>query len=147
MKQRISLKLKNLLHTYVCVMSSVVLATALFITIFMPQSELGVELLWQMMLVSFLCSAGVLMYPEKAISRKRLAALVALHYVEVNAAVLGFGFYFKWFSIKYLPHVISMLVLINVIFLIVSMVEWKRSKKIAGQMNRRLAEYQKSVVQ
>ena len=76
-----------------------------------------------------------------------MVLLVALHYVEVNVAVLGFGFYFGWFSIQYLPHVIGMLVLINVLFLVVSTVEWKRGKKIALQMNRRLAEYQKSVVQ
>ncbi len=147
MKTTVYLKLKGLLHTYVCVMSGVVFATAVFITVFMPRTELEVELLWQMMLVSFLCSVGVLLYPEKAVSRKKMVLLVALHYVEVNVAVLGFGFYFGWFSIQYLPHVIGMLVLINVLFLVVSTVEWKRGKKIALQMNRRLAEYQKSVVQ
>lgn len=135
-------KLKTLLHTYLCVMSSVVLATALFITIFMPQTELGVELLWQMMLVSFLCSVGSLMYPEGAVSGKKMAVMTILHYIQVNAAVLGFGFYFQWFSIQYLPQVAGMLILINVIFLIVSTVEWKRGKEAAEQMNRQLAEYQ-----
>ncbi len=147
MKEMLALKLKSLLHTYVCVMSGVILATAVFITVFMPGMELGVELLWQMMLVSFLCSIGTLMYPEKAVSRKWMVALVGLHYVEVNVVVLGFGFYFEWFSIQYLPHVLGMLVLINVIFLIVSTIEWRRGKKIARQMNQRLAEYQKSVLQ
>lgn len=139
-------KMKTLLHTYVCVMSSVVLATAVFITVFMPAVELGVELLWQMMLVSFLCSTGSLLYPEKAISKKRMALLVFLHYGEVNVVVLGLGFYFNWFSIKYLPHVIGMLILINVIFLIVSWEERKRAEKIARQMNQRLAEYQRDMV-
>ena len=147
MKQICFLKLKKLLHTYICVLSCVVLATAAFITIFMPQVELGVELMWQMMLVSFLCSIGVLMYPEKAIGRGKTVVLVVLHYVEVNASVLGFGFYFGWFSIRYLPHVLGMLTLINVIFLAISTVEWRRGKEIARQMNRHLAEYQKSVVQ
>ena len=41
----------------------------------------------------------------------------------------------------------GMLVLINVVFLLVSMVEWKWGEKIARQLNRRLAEYQKGVVQ
>lgn len=147
MKQIDYLKIKSLLHTYVCVLSCVVLATAVFISIFNPQAKLGADLLWQMMLVSFLCSIGVLMYPEKAISRKKMLALIALHYVEVNASVLGLGFYFEWFSIMYLPHVLGMLILINVIFLAVSIVEWKRGKEIARQMNRHLAEYQKGMVQ
>lgn len=140
-------KIKGFLHCYVCVMSSVVLATAVFITVFMPETELGVELLWQMMFVSFLCSIGSLFYPEESVSKKRMAFLILLHYVEVNGAVLGFGFLFHWFSMEYLPHVIGMLILINVIFLIVSAVEWKRGKEIARQINRRLAEYQNSVVQ
>lgn len=140
-------KIKTLLHTYVCVMSCVVLATAVFITIFKPGVELGVELLWQMMLVSFLCSVGSLSYPEKSISRKKMALLIFLHYAEVNVIVLGLGFYFGWFSAQDLPQVMGMLVLINVVFLLVSMVEWKRGEKIAQQMNQRLAEYQRSVIQ
>lgn len=140
-------KLKTLLHTYTCVMSFVVFATAVFITVFLPGEELGVDLLWQMMLVSFLCSIGALIYPEKIISGKRMAALTILHWVEVNVVVLGLGFYFNWFSIGFLPHVIGMIILINVIFFIVSMMEWRRGREIARQMNRRLAEYQKNVVQ
>lgn len=140
-------RIKSFLHCYVCVMSSVVLATAVFITVFMPQTELGVELLWQMMFVSFLCSIGSLFYPEESVSKKKMVILILLHYAEVNGAVLGFGFLFQWFSMEYLPHVIGMLILINVIFLIVSAVEWKRGKEIARQINRRLAEYQNSVVQ
>lgn len=140
-------KLKNLLHTYVCVMSCVVLATAIFITVFMPDTELHVKLLWEMMLVSFLCSVGILIYPEKAVSRKKLMLITFLHYAEVNVVVLGLGFYFEWFSVKYLPHVIGMLILINVIFLLVSIEERKRAEKIARQLNRRLAEYQMNVLQ
>ena len=140
-------KLKTFLHTYVCVMSCVVLATAVFITVFMPDEELRVKLLWQMMAVSILCSAGIMIYPEKAVSRKKMILLIILHYVEVNVVVLGLGLYFNWFSVKYLPQVIGMLVLINVVFLIVTIIEHKRAEKIARQMNRRLAEYQKSVIQ
>lgn len=140
-------KLKNLLHTYVCVMSCVVLATAIFITVFMPDTELHVKLLWEMMLVSFLCSVGILIYPEKAVSRKKLMLITFLHYAEVNVVVLGLGFYFEWFSVKYLPHVIGMLILINAIFLLVSIEERKRAEKIVRQLNRRLAEYQMNVLQ
>lgn len=140
-------KLKNLLHTYVCVMSCVVLGTAVFITVFMADAALHVKLLWEMMLVSFLCSVGILIYPEKAVSRKRLMLITFLHYAEVNVVVLGLGFYFEWFSVKYLPHVIGMLILINAIFLLVSIVERKRAEKIARQLNRRLAEYQMNVLQ
>lgn len=140
-------RIKSFLHCYVCVMSCVTLATAVFITVFMPEVELGVDLLWQMMLVSFLCSIFSLLYPGKTISKKKMALLIALHYVEVHGVVLGFGFLFSWFSIEYLPHVIGMLILINGIFLLISAVEWSREKEIARQMNRRLAEYQRNMIQ
>jgi len=109
----------------------------------MPEVELDVSLLWQIMFVSFLCSLGTLMYPEKRIDGRKRRLLVFLHYVEVNAVVLGFGIYFHWFSIQYLPHVIGMLVIINIVFLCVSMVEWRRAKEMAELMNRRLAENQR----
>jgi len=136
-------KVKVFFHTYVCVVTGVLFATAFFITFFMPKEELEVSLLWQILFVSLLCSVGGLIHSEKSISRKKKALLVFLHYVEVNAVVLGFGMYFSWFSIEYLPHVIGMLLMINVIFLGVSVVEWKRAAKEAKLMNGRLAEYQK----
>ncbi len=136
-------RIKSFFHTYVCVVTGVLFATAFFITTFMPKVELEVSLLWQILFVSFLCSIMVLIYPEKSISSQKRALLVFLHYVEVNAVVLGFGIYFNWFSIEYLPHVIGMLVVINVIFICVSAVEWKRSKEITRLMNERLAYYQK----
>ncbi|MDO4302916.1 MAG: DUF3021 family protein [Bacillota bacterium] len=136
-------RIKVFLHTYVCVVTGVLFATAFFITFFTPKEELDVSLLWQILFVSLLCSIGGLIYPEKSISGKKKALLVLMHYVEVNAVVLGFGIFFDWFSVEYLPHVIGMLLLINIIFLSVSLVEWKRAAKEARLMNGRLAEYQK----
>lgn len=140
-------RIKIFFHTYVCVVAGVILATAVFITLFMPEVELDVNILWQIMFVSFLCSLGELMYSEKRIDERKRRLLVFLHYVEVNAVVLGFGMYFHWFSIQYLPHVIVMLLIINIIFLCVSMIEWRRAKEMAGLMNRRLAENRKEDIE
>ncbi len=64
-------RIKIFFHTYVCVVAGVVLATAVFITLFMPEVELDVNILWQIMFVSFLCSLGELMYSEKELTEGR----------------------------------------------------------------------------
>ena len=135
-------QIKSLLFTFVCVTTCVVFATACFTTVFWPQAVLGTEILWQILLVSFLCSMGIFIYPEREVEGKKTLLLVFLHYLEVNAVVLGCGIWFEWFYIDNPAMVIGMVVMILFIFVLVSYVVWKDAKRMAALMNEKLREYQ-----
>ncbi|MDE6221866.1 MAG: DUF3021 domain-containing protein [Lachnospiraceae bacterium] len=131
-----------MIFVFVCVTTCVLFVTALYITIFWQQAVLGVEILWQILCVSFLCSTVTFFYPQREVGRKAMMMLYIGHYVLTNVIVLGCGIWFGWFYIDNLPMVLAMFLAIAVIFVVVSAVAWRRGKQQAALMNERLRMYQ-----
>ncbi|MDE7183622.1 MAG: hypothetical protein K2O40_03895, partial [Lachnospiraceae bacterium] len=90
-------KLRDMLFIFVCVTTCVLFVTALYITVFWPHATLGVEILWQILFVSFLCSAVNAFFLEWEVSGTLLVVFYVLRYVMTNGIVLGCGFWFEWF--------------------------------------------------
>lgn len=137
-------KIKSLLFCFACVTTLVVFVTAVYINVFFPNTTLGVEILWQILCVSFLCSLGVLIYPEREVRAGFAVFLTALHYLEVNIVVLGCGLRFGWFYPDNLPMVLGMLLVIALVFVSVSTILWSKNRQIAARMNERLKKYQEA---
>lgn len=135
-------KLGTLLFTFVYVTACVVLGSAIYITIFWPQATLGVEIFWQILSVSFLTSLGVCFYPKEEVSSKYTLVCCILHYIYVNAVVLGCGIWFGWFYADNMAMVLGMIILIALVFILVSVINWNRAKRMAILMNERLKGYQ-----
>lgn len=135
-------RIAGIFNTFVYVVTMVVFASAVYITVYWGDSTLGVKLLWEILLVSFLTSLSTLIYPEKTVSKKAIWMLRILHYVLVNVVVLGCGIWFEWFYADNLLMVLGMLLLIAVIFVLVSFIVWKRAAHTAELMNERLKTYQ-----
>ena len=134
-------KLRDMLFVYMYVTTCVLFVTALYITIFWPDVVLGVEILWQILSVSFLCSVANFICPQE-VSGKIMLILYILRYVITNGIVLGCGIWFGWFYMNDLPMVLAMLFSIAVIFVLVSVAVWRREKQQAARMNERLQVYQ-----
>lgn len=134
-------KLKMIMYTFVCVTTCVVFGTAVYIELFADNPVLNVDILWQILLVSLLCSVCTAIY-QNDMSGRMMKLLVLVHYVAINIVVLGCGIWFGWFRPESISQVIGMLLLIGLIFLIVSAVMWRIEKQVAVQMNERLREYQ-----
>lgn len=135
-------RLRDAFYVFVCVTTCVLFVTALYITVFWKQAVLGVEILWQILSVSFLCSIVTFFYPQREIGKKAMMILYVGHYVLTNGIVLGCGMWFGWFYADNLPMVLAMLLAIAVIFVMVSVVAWRRGKQQAALMNERLRRYQ-----
>ena len=144
MRRCISLKkLRDMLFIFGCVTTCVLFVTALYITIFWPQAVLGVEILWQILSVSFLCSVVNVFFLEREAGRRGMLIFHILRYVLSNAIVLVCGFLFEWFYVDNLPMVLAMVLSIAVVYVIVSVAAWKHEKQQAALMNERLAAYQR----
>lgn len=136
-------RLKDVCYVFACVTTCVTFVTAVYIKVFWAQQvSLDKDILWQILFVSFLCSLGILIYPEREVSGRATVLLYILHYIEVNIVVLGCGIWFQWFLPNDLPMVLGMVILIALVFILVSVITWNRNRKMADLMNRRLEEYQ-----
>lgn len=136
-------KIKEMLYTFSYVMTGVIFATAIFITVFHPELHFSVTLLWQIIGTSAACVFGNLLYPKNVeLPKKQLIIRIILHYLYVNLVVFVCGYCFDWFNIENIKMVLAMALLIAVIFIIVSAVLWSGDKKTSELLNKRLKEYQ-----
>lgn len=126
-------------------MTCVVFATAIFTTIINPVEQMEPALLWQMAVVSGLCTLmSQIVYPwNRAMGKVELIVKTLIHYVLINAVVLGSGALFEWYDPSRSGSVVSMILSIAIIFGTVTAISWRKGKKEAAEMNRRLEEYQK----
>lgn len=134
-------RIKGAWNTFVCVTTLVVLASAVYITVFWKGAMLRVDILWQILGTSLVCSLGMLaINPDGSSSRKRMLVSNILYYLYVNGVVLCAGFVFEWFYISSLPMMAGMLTLIAVVFICVKMIFYLRDRALAAKMMARLEE-------
>lgn len=137
-------RLRFLFHIYAMVMVGVTLAVALFTTIISPIERVESVLLWQMMLVSGLCTLTSLIYPwNREMGKVEIIVKTVFHYVLVNVIVLGSGALFEWYNPSKFYSVAAMVLTIAAIFGVITAGSWKRAALDAARMNERLEEYQK----
>lgn len=137
-------RLKYLIQIYSMVMTGVVLAVAIFATIINPVEKIESALLWQMLLVSGLCTLTSLIYPwNREMGKVEAIAKTLVHYVLVNGIVLGSGAMFGWYNPAKFHSIAAMVLTIAVIFGVITAGAWKRAASDAARMNERLEQYQK----
>ena len=127
-----------------CMVSTCVMAVvALFTTVVDPTEWIEPVILWQSLMVSFLCAASsTFIFPWDRVMKKwEVRVRTALHYLVINLIVLGFGNWFKWYHIDEWASLLAMLISIAVIYTIVSCLSWRKSKQDAQRMNERLMQY------
>lgn len=134
-------RIKIWFDVFTKVVTCVTFGVIIYCMIFFPQISFGVEMLWQMLLVSFLTSAGVLLYTDD-IGQKSMKIMCVIHYIAVNIIVVSCGLLFEWFYWDNLPQMIGILVVIALVFLTVSVVSWRKAMQMAELMNGRLVAYQ-----
>ncbi len=139
-------KLMALWNLFCIITTCSLTATALFTTLLFPTDKVSPNILWQILLVSALCTASTLLYPwEHKMNKTEFLIRVAIHYILINIIVLGFGRRFNWYQPTHLRSFLSMLITIAVIFAIVSLISWSRSAKDAKKMNEQLERYRENL--
>lgn len=135
------IKLTMYYFSVITLISTVV--TACYITFFYGRhAALTVDILWQILIVSFFCSLCQFIY--RASSKKAgKGCLLIQHivgYLYINAVVMGFGCWFEWFDISDFSMVTGMLLVIFIAYVaIVGYVFWA-DFRTSEQINRKLRE-------
>lgn len=121
------------------------LAVLLFVKVLNKTEVIEADILWQILLVAFLCAATTLIYPwDKQMKRKELGLRIFLQYLAINLIVLGLGGSFCWYQVSKAGSTAAMVIAVGVIFAAVSAVTWRKSSKEAEALNRKLEEYRRA---
>ncbi len=141
-------KLFRILHylwnVFAWITTGVTCVTAIYIIAFWgADTSVGVEILWQILLVSAVCSLGtlILLYNEKReFSKKEMLVRCCLLFVYVDVIVLTCGFYFHWFYFSNWKMVAGMELCIIAVFVCTMTLSSLAAQKEADAMNKKLRE-------
>ncbi len=135
-------RIKEMFHTYSYVVTGVLFACALFITVFNRTGIIPAILLWQILAVSFLCVLGNLFFPQHEMTRRERIVRRLLHYLYINLVVFGSARVFYWFDEDNLLMNVFMFLIILVVFFTVSYTVHRENRKLSALLNERLEQYQ-----
>lgn len=138
-------KIKEMFHTFPNVVTGVLFACALFITLFNKNGVISSSLLWQILLTSFLCVLGDLFYPQRKMTGRERIARRLLHYLYINLVVFGCARVFNWYDKESLTMNVFMFWMILTVFLTVSYTIQRKNKKLSALLNERLERYQNKI--
>lgn len=142
-------KLKSILSTFTYVTTGVLFCSAFFIQIFGDGITLSVDILWQILSISFLCSLGNLLYFSKGsdrkggLEKKQLLVRAIIHYFYINIIVIGSGLFFEWFYWYRVDMMVTMFFMILIIYLAIWVINYKKDKMLADRINEKLKEQYK----
>ena len=146
MQYMIIRKIKEIFLTFCMITTGIVFATLIYVMIFYEMNDLGADILWQILVTSFLCSLGNLIHPMREVGKRRFKVDILLHYLYINAVVLGTGDYFEWFDFSVPSMTLGMMALIIIVFIVVSAAIWTMETRESRRLNEKLQEYQRKKV-
>ena len=137
-------KLKILVTIFSKITMGVLFASAIYISALWGfDAKISVKILWQIIVVSAICSLPNLMYPvngEKELSKKGMVIRQIIYFLFVNCTVLGLGRAFGWFYFKNAKMVVLMEILIIGVYVVMNLAAYMNDKMVANDMNRKLKE-------
>lgn len=138
-------RMKEIFHTFSYVVTGVLCACALFITVFNREGVIPANLLWQILIVSFLCAMGDFFYPQRKISKRERIVRRCLHYLYINVVVFGCARFFWWFDTDNPVMNAFMILAVLAVFLTVSYVLQRQNRKLSVLLNEHLEQYQNKI--
>lgn len=137
-------RLQSMAAIFARITTGVTFVSAAYIALLWgSDTVLAVDILWQILAVSALCTLGSLLLPcdtEKEVSKKSMLVRNICYFVYVNLAVLGCGFCFEWFNPSNWKMLAAMELCIVAVFAAVMGASYFNDHKTAEQMNRKLGE-------
>lgn len=134
--------LKRLIQTFTYIAAGSMISAALFITIFIPKTELDVSILWEIIAMSAICSLGnFFYYLKKIVTKKQIMLRIAFHYLYINLVVFSGGYLWEWLTPGLIPEFLVMLLLITTVYAIVMIAVFHQEEKMAEKFNRQLRKY------
>ncbi len=132
-------RLKLIGRTFIYILAGSTISTAIFITIFLPEVELDVSLLWQVILMSIISATGSLIFEsKKEIGKKQMKLRQTVHFIYTIFIVFGIAILCGWVDVSKIVQIIALLLMISSVYTSVCIVMFKRSEKEAEDMNQRL---------
>lgn len=137
-------RIKEMMSLFVKTTTGILFVTAVYITVFYGwENTSKVNLLWEILGLSALCTLGSLILPlegEKEVSKAATLIRVILYYIYVNIVTLIFGYAAEWYLISDMKQVLGMVAAVAFVFFVIAAVYYWAQYQEAKKMNQKLRE-------
>ena len=135
-------RLESIVSLFTRITTGIVFIAAVYIQVFWShETEFGINLLWQILIVSGVCAIGSVILPfEEDVSKHSMQIRTILYYIFVNATVLFCAFYFGWCNRNDWKQILGMVAAIAFVFIVVLLVSFWVDYQMAEKMNQKLRE-------
>ncbi|MCI9447796.1 MAG: DUF3021 domain-containing protein [Lachnospiraceae bacterium] len=137
-------RLESMVSFFEKIAAGILFVTAVYIPIFYGWDlELHADILWQILFLAAVCALGSIIIPlegGREVSRNSMLIRTILYFAYVNAAVLGCGFWYGWFSFHNGWQVMGMELAIIFVYAAVYLVCYFSQSQEAKRMNEKLKE-------
>lgn len=139
MKNVVRERIKSLLFIFACVTTGTVIGNVVYILVFQDiRTSYYGQSLFRILLIALLTTLCSLIYPNRAISKRKEFLLASLHFILVCVIVLMFGMTGEWFEVGNVWMIVGAILVCAAIFAGVYGATEVRGKRLAAAMNERL---------
>ncbi len=135
-------RIKDMLLEFLLIIAGILLCTAVFCTVFYTDAQFGVEILWQIVALAFLCTLpGFVFFSKKELSKKQILIRQVIHLCLLLIILLFFAYFWEWLSPRSVVQPVIFIVMFALVYTMVGYFSYKRDKKTAKQLNERLEKF------
>lgn len=138
--------IKEMLQIFFVINTGITMGAATFITFLQKDAKLGVEILWQIIIVSLIAAfASIILHSKNELSKKGILIREVIHYIAINIVVLGCAYLFNWIESGDIFKVLSLIVCIFLVYIFVWIATYANDTKTAKRLNQKIEEYNKEL--
>ena len=136
-------KIKKAAVVFLCSNTCIMIASAVFITLFWDGAEMGVKILWQIMGMSMACSLIALFQPVGELGKTKHMVFQFIDFAYICTVVLGLGAAYRWFFFDRIDMVAVMLIIIVIIYFLIKYISYHADKRMTERLNQLLEKFNK----
>ena len=134
--------IRNTIKVFIYILAGTTIGSAIFLTLFNPNSQLTYVFLWQIIILSAVCAMGNLIFISgKVLRRKQVKIRYLIHYLYNGLVVIAGSLIFNWIDPDQSRTLILLFLFYTVYYFIITMALTNRDKKIADVLNEKLKKY------
>lgn len=136
--------IKRIIYDFFVIFTGIIFCTAIFSKVFIGYGSYEVTTIFQLMILSFLCSCLTLIfYSKEELSKKGLIVRKVIHFICLEFFTTFIIFKMNWVNSKDIRNVFTIMIMIFIIYAIVNLVGWFTEKNEADKINKKLKELYK----
>lgn len=134
--------LKAMLVEFFIILSGTTICAAIFCTVFYRDVVLGIDFLWQLIILAFLTTLPqFLFFSKKEISKKQMRIRQSIHVVLVVGLLVFLAHIWDWVEFTSVIEPLAFVMLVLLSYTAIATYMYRRDKKLAARLNEKLREF------